>query len=141
MTCLASELLPMPAFVMSGLSVSNDAVRYALYRVEVNAERERNRLVELHPNRQFDHQSSGLASSLPPMAVQDSACLGSSKMAVIIFELTIHEDILHSFRKLSRVFVRSVVLNSCRIKNRDVGKITFLQQAAIPQPFALRRQR
>src|SRR6266581_1006142 len=42
-------------------------------------------------------QNSELAGSIPPMPVQDSACLDSGKTSLIIFELTIHKDILHSF--------------------------------------------
>ena len=37
-------------------------------------------------------QTSVSAGSLPPMPVQDGACLGAGKMSILIFELAIHKD-------------------------------------------------
>lgn len=72
---------------------------------------------------------------------QRSAGFDSRQMPVAIFNLAVHQDILHALRKLSRFGVRGFVDDGPRIEHGHVGKETFLEQAASAEMFPLRRQR
>src|SRR5689334_1788021 len=84
--------------------------------------------------------SSLLFCRLPAAAAQRLAGFGASKLAVFKFELPIHEYVLHAFGKLIWLRVSCAIANGGGIEDCYVSKIAGLQQAAIAEALALRRQ-
>src|SRR5689334_19180434 len=61
-------------------------------------------------------------------------------MSVVVLQLAVDQYIFYAFGELCRLRIRCSIDDGGRIKNRNVGEETFLDQAAIGQVLALRRQ-
>src|SRR5580704_16032290 len=82
-----------------------------------------------------------LRSSLPTRASQDATVFSISKLAVIVFELAVHENIIHAFGKLRRFGVGCAINDRLRIEDRNIRIEADLDQTSISQMFALCRHR
>src|SRR5262245_39061946 len=75
-----------------------------------------------------------------PRPPQRAPRLGPGVLAVLQHLHAVDEDVTHAHRVLVRVLVRRPVGDGLRVKDDDIGEITFAQQAAVIQPEVGRRQ-
>jgi hypothetical protein len=54
--------------------------------------------------------------------MQNFPGLRFGQVSVFVFELTVDEDILDSYRELRWVLIGGAIANGCGIENRDIGK-------------------
>jgi len=85
--------------------------------------------------------SSQFSLLCPAGTVQDGPGICPGQVPIFVFELTVDEDELDSFRKLRRILIGGAIANGCRIEDRNVGEKAGFEQSAIDEVFALRWQR
>ena len=73
--------------------------------------------------------------------MQDGPGICPGQVPIFVFELTVDEDILDSFRELRRTLIGGAIANGCRIENCNIGKEARFEQSAIDEVLALRCQR
>src|SRR6266536_1824891 len=86
----------------------------------------------------FSDEHAGSVFRCPAGPAKDCSGLRPGQAPVFIFQLPVHEYVLHPFRELGRILIRRPIADISRIKNGNVGEIAFLKEPATGQPFALR---
>src|SRR5579862_3380236 len=82
-----------------------------------------------------------IRSSLPTAAPQCTAGGGSGELAVVVFNLAVHNRIVHAGRNQVRLGVRGVVDDRRGIEDDDVREFADRQSSAILKMLALCRER
>src|SRR5947207_483519 len=75
--------------------------------------------------------------ALPSRSAQNLTCGTASQFAILEFQLTVDENILHAIGEACRFGIRGHIFQGSGVEDSYVSKISFFEQATVKQPLTL----